>query len=298
MCPARTFNKFSGSTSFTACTRCALGFYQDEPGEPACKAASCPRGTWGEILPNCTSNLNMYMLVCMASKRRRVINTCKMHPYTYSRIRFSLHLSFLFSHLSSLSTSLHPPRLSVFTGTNCAAGKYNPARGRGDPEGCDDCPAGRWSATPGARTLKYCHICKGGTYSNTTGATTKQCSGLCPPGKYSNDGFAQCTKCGQGKYTDHENSTLCLSCTNKMTTLGEGSTMCVCVKTTYMSNNTCVSCPDDVSCDKDGSTLETVALKPGAWRPNNQSDAIYECPVKESCLGGNSTNMYVGMKSI
>ena len=57
LCPALTFNKFSGSTSFAACTRCALGFYQDEPGEPACKAASCPRGTWGEILPNCTSNL-------------------------------------------------------------------------------------------------------------------------------------------------------------------------------------------------------------------------------------------------
>ena len=55
MCPARTFNKFSGSTSFAACTRCALGFYQNEPGQPACKAASCPRGTWGEILPNCTS---------------------------------------------------------------------------------------------------------------------------------------------------------------------------------------------------------------------------------------------------
>jgi len=60
------------------------------------------------------------------------------------------------------------------------------------------------------------------------------------------------------------------------------------------NNGTCISCPDDVNCDKDGSTLATVKLKPGAWRPNAESEEIFECPIKNSCLGGISIDTYVG----
>jgi hypothetical protein len=60
------------------------------------------------------------------------------------------------------------------------------------------------------------------------------------------------------------------------------------------NNGTCISCPDDVNCDKDGSTLATVKLKPGAWRPNTESEEILECPIKNSCLGGISIETYVG----
>ena len=74
-----------------------------------------------------------------------------------------------------------------------------------------------------------------------------------------------------------------------MTTLGEGSTTCVCEKGAYMNNGTCVVCPDEVTCDKDGATLATVDLKPGAWRSNDNSDGILECPVTGSCLGGSNS---------
>ena len=79
-----------------------------------------------------------------------------------------------------------------------------------------------------------------------------------------------------------------------MTTLDDGSTTCVCEKGSYMKNGKCISCPDDVNCDKDGSTLATVNLKPGAWRPNAESEEIFECPIKNSCLGGISIDTYVG----
>ena len=78
-----------------------------------------------------------------------------------------------------------------------------------------------------------------------------------------------------------------------MTTLKEGDTTCVCVANHYMNGNgTCVGCPDDVNCKKVGSTLLTQDLNPGTWRVSNKSDVNYECPVKESCVGGNSTDAY------
>jgi hypothetical protein len=57
-------------------------------------------------------------------------------------------------------------------------------------------------------------------------------------------------------------------------------------------NGTCVPCPDDITCDKDGSTLEVMDLKPGSWRPGDKSDEFFQCPVKDACLGGNSTDGY------
>ena len=174
--------------------------------------------------------------------------------------------------------------------TRCFSGSFNPVSGSPSADACSLCPEGRWGEKDGATTLKDCTICRGGTFSNTSGATTAQCSGFCPPGKYSDDGAAQCTACGQGKYQINANSFLCLSCLTKMTTLGEGNTECVCEKESYMNGNgTCIACPDDIICDKVGSTLEKMNLKNGTWRPSAESNAIYECPVKESCMGGNST---------
>ena len=112
---------------------------------------------------------------------------------------------------------------------------------------------------------------------------------MCPPGKYSDDGYKQCLRCSIGKYNQHRNLRICESCAQQMTTLGEGSTTCVCEKGAYMNNGTCVVCPDEVTCDKDGATLATVDLKPGVWRSNDNSDGILECPVTGSCLGGNNS---------
>ena len=117
-------------------------------------------------------------------------------------------------------------------------------------------------------------MCKGGTYSNTSGATTARCSGLCPPGKYSDDGYAQCTDCGQGRYQPESNRSLCVSCAIKTTTLGEGSTKCVCDKGFFGSptdgvrggEGGCTKCPVGFVCEEVGVVVANAELQPGFWR--------------------------------
>ena len=121
-------------------------------------------------------------------------------------------------------------------------------------------------------------MCKGGTFSNTSGATTARCSGLCPPGKYSDDGYAQCTDCGQGRYQPESNRSLCLSCAIKTTTLGEGSTECVCDKGFFGSpasgggagaaevKEVCTKCPVGFVCEEVGVVVANAELQPGFWR--------------------------------
>ena len=107
--------------------------------------------------------------------------------------------------------------------------------------------------------------------------------------------YKQCRDCGKDKYQPESNRTFCKSCEAKKTTLVDGSTTCVCEKGSYLNpdkNDTCTVCSDDIDCTI-GSTLEKIKLKPGAWRENNQSGVIFDCPVIDSCLGGSSTDPYV-----
>ena len=255
LCSPGRWRAGTGGESLQSCTECERGKYQDVPGSPE-PCKQCRRGVQYQN--------QIGQPGCKDS-------TCKAGTFGVSATDPTMK-----------------PRCST-----CGAGTYNPGRGRSE---CSDCPPGRWGDTLGATTIDACEICRGGMFGNTSGATTKQCSGMCPPGKYSDDGYKQCLLCSSGKFNRRGNSTICLSCSKKMTTLGEGSTMCVCEKGSYMNGNgTCVGCPDEIKCDKDGSTLESVDLKSGSWRPNAKSDAIYECPVEDSCLGGNSTDTYVVM---
>ena len=156
----------------------------------------------------------------------------------------------------------------------CPPGKYSDDAA----DKCSFCPNGRWGATEGAKTLDGCMLCRGGTYSNTPGATTAQCSGLCPPGKYSDDGYAQCTDCGQGRYQPESNRSLCVSCAIKTTTLGEGSTKCVCDKGFFGSpasgggagaaevKEVCTKCPVGFVCDQVGVVVATAEVRSGFWR--------------------------------
>ena len=160
----------------------------------------------------------------------------------------------------------------------CPVGTLNPLRGSANASACSLCPAGRWGATQGAKAFDECQVCKGGTYSNTSGATTARCSGLCPPGKYSDDGYAQCTDCGQGRYQPESNRSLCVSCAIETTTLGEGSTKCVCDKGFFGSpasgggagaadvKEVCTKCPVGFMCEEVGVVVANAELQPGFWR--------------------------------
>ena len=127
-----------------------------------------------------------------------------------------------------------------------------------------------------------CNICRGGTFSNTSGAITPLCSGMCSPGKYSDDGYARCVVCGQGKFQTESNSSRCVSCPTKTTTLVEGSTACVCEigffnKTrkrkssgggagAAVAEEDCIKCPVGFLCDSAGVVVATADLQPGFWR--------------------------------
>jgi len=48
-----------------------------------------------------------------------------------------------------------------------------------------------------------------------------------------------------------------------------------------------VVCPDfSDGCSNPGTTKENLALKSGYWRVSSTSLNIFECPIKEYCLGG------------
>ena len=83
-----------------------------------------------------------------------------------------------------------------------------------------------------------------------------------------------------------------MSCETHTTTLEDGGTECVCERDFYEGENgTCIVCnPEDMNCDKEGITLETMDVVSGTWRANNASDNIYDCPVPEACNGGNRLN--------
>ena len=265
---------------------CKAGYsFQDEEGQVSCKIATCAAGKY--------ATAGAYNYAAPSSTQIQTPNATNTTTTNVTRAGGGA----INGTVSAINETAGGGVADVTKPADCSlcpGGKYSSKTGLGRAEECSFCPAGRWGDTEGADTLDECQLCKGGTFSDTSGATNKTCSGLCPPGTYSDDGYAQCAMCGVGKFQTKENSKKCVSCEAKKTTLGEGSTTCVCEKGRYMNDNgTCIACPDDVTCEEDGSTLEKVDLKPGAWRPSAKSDKIFECPVKDSCLGGNSTDKYV-----
>ena len=77
------------------------------------------------------------------------------------------------------------------------------------------------------------------------------------------------------------------------TKLVEGDTKCVCEATYYADSlGNCTVCSEDLVCDKEGATIESMDLVGGAWRAHKGSDDVYSCPVEGTCVGGNDTNLY------
>jgi len=167
----------------------------------------------------------------------------------------------------------------------CPAGTYSGSTGLADASECELCPEGRWNGRDGSTAFSDCKLCPAGTYGNDTARTNNTCTGLCPPGTHSKEGVRECAICGKGQYQPKQGGSVCADCPIKETTLEKGGTACVCEKKYYRDKGgKCTVCnPEDMDCEKDGITIETMEIVGGAWRANNGSDNIYVCPVKEAC---------------
>ena len=97
----------------------------------------------------------------------------------------------------------------------------------------------------------------------------------------------------------------CISCADyfadeHLTTAAAGanaSAQCVCRANYYASGErnrsapsgrrlACSSCPPGADCSELGITLTTLPLDRGFWRYAAQSTELYECRMRDACLGG------------
>ena len=81
------------------------------------------------------------------------------------------------------------------------------------------------------------------------------------------------------------------------TTLSESSTSkasCVCAPTYYAAAGSpllnCTPCPVRASCIQPNTTLLTLAVDAGAWRPGYASTDVKLCPHEDACAGGATTD--------
>ena len=60
--------------------------------------------------------------------------------------------------------------------------------------------------------------------------------------------------------------------------------------TTAAANMTCHECPEGVKCDKKGSMISALWVKPGFFRATDDSKKVYPCELgTTACPGGNET---------
>ena len=53
-----------------------------------------------------------------------------------------------------------------------------------------------------------------------------------------------------------------------------------------LPDNTCESKPEGVEANNEGTTLETLNLRPGFYRFSSGSNGVYACPTYANCKGG------------
>ena len=296
MCEVGRAGRNSSATNIDTCEWCNKGDqYQNLRGQTSCKTAACPPGKWGA--GTTTSNCKDCPKGTYNGRVIIKLSDCTPCPAgSWSDIDGAAQDEDCQRCRSGTYSNEHGATHED-TCKNCSVGRYYPTKGLGgSATDCFECPAGRHGHEPGAASIDKCILCPAGAFGEDQGMAHSNCTGLCPVGTYSLNGFTKCLPCPQGRIAPLPGTgPECEKCkSNSLTTLGEGSTVCVCEKDSYMNDNgTCVSCPDDVTCGQAGSTLATVDLKPGAWRLRNTSNAIYDCPIKGACLGGNATDKYV-----
>ena len=165
--------------------------------------------------------------------------------------------------------------------TTCPAGSFSSFRA----PTCSLCSPGSAAPSDGASS---CVLCSAGQYQAGQGALT--CA-TCSPGKYQGSTSQEsCVPCLAGTYSNEEAASSCNYCTGSFFS-DEGATACTsCLQGYYFSlAGTCEECPDGTSCETSGSALqEMLTINPGFWRISAQSVSIYECPLKNSCAGGDN----------
>ena len=335
-CVKGKFGDASAATSVATCKACKAGLeYQDLPGQPSCKSAACPVGTYGasadvskqSLCLDCPAGtyngatgltsksqcnfcpIGFYGLkkkltsrnqceACPAGKRGRVEGqssegagcvACELGVSYQDKPRQASCKSAACPPGTFARSGVEPDTTTMAVCDACLPGTYNSASGK---RMCDSCPAGRFSGLTGSKDFNDCTMCPGGTFGNTSGLTTPMCAGPCPPGKFSMDGLRQCLECGKGRFSAAGGDSECKGCPVYKTTLADGATKCVCEKLYYEKDGgNCTVCnPEDLNCDVEGVTIATMSIVSGAWRPNKQSEDIYDCPVPLACLGGNNSD--------
>ena len=180
------------------------------------------------------------------------------------------------------------------------------------PQCSGPCPAG-FQCGPGTvdPTIcspgTYCAIgsvretaCPVGTHSNVSGLTSEDECDKCPPGYWCNAG--QKVACPEATYNPLEgggSSLDCRSCPAASTTLRGAATSvsdCVCAELYYDGgfNSSvgpdCNECPLGSKCDAAGTTIATLELLPGYWRPGLNATELFRCPDasdrSSGCRGG------------
>ena len=178
----------------------------------------------------------------------------------------------------------------------CAAGFYGDSDAHAKqttPQCSGPCPAGRRCASAtiepvvcGAGT--YCGIgssseisCPTGTFSQTLGLTAVPLCQPCHKGHYCFGG--QEIACSVGSYSEATRGggpLICRSCPEASTTGATAATSvqeCICEKLYYnLASNgtvapTCVDCPLGANCTVAGTTLRTLNLHRGYWRPHENA---------------------------
>ena len=97
----------------------------------------------------------------------------------------------------------------------------------------------------------------------------------------------ECVQCEKGTYNTVAGMGVCYECPATTTTNADRTGCSVCVAGYYMRDDVCVSCPSALTdCSTEGSTLESMRLRPGYWRADSGSIIIDACQFgKAACPG-------------
>ena len=129
---------------------------------------------------------------------------------------------------------------------------------------------------------------------NRTVAVSLRVYSLCPSGTYSASGttLQACRACPFGTYQPSSGKIACIACPEKLPiTLISGATSsdaCTSKPGDYKKNDSVSApCPRGANCSGAGTTVQTLTLDDGFWRPNPDSDAVQRCTQRPTyCRGG------------
>jgi hypothetical protein len=133
--------------------------------------------------------------------------------------------------------------------------------------------------------------------------SSPQCAGMCPEGNYC-DGSHHPIPCGRGNYCPAGSSKPTPCPQRFVTTLEDNTTSkqgCVCELPGYAAAPlpllNCTVPPPFLTVEKAGTTLRTLHVNQGAWRPGFKSTTAKPCPTSSACLGGITDDAYYNASS-